>query len=297
MSFSYISLYNINQMPIIIMKQILYLTIIIAALGLYACDNDNEPEVPEIPLEVLPSDLSALKIVYDQLGAGKGDYPVEWELDDRSTWKNVGIEFDTITDEENQKKFLAISSITVCLTREGEELPRGLLSLKDLKDLKIYGCTGSRFDGRFVPSTVKLLLVDRLNPDDPGYILGVPIERDQVIINMKASFNKLVIHGVDMKALNCMIRNDASIIDLSHNTLEGDVPFNLRCFSVPANMSYNRYTNMEGGWEGLGAQDMVVPIVQYNLIDNIPKDILKSSSWKKYHENFMGKPGYVAPQP
>ena len=62
-------------------------------------------------------------------------------------------------------------------------------------------------------------------------------------------------------------------------------------------MSYNRYTNMEGGWEGLGAQDMVVPIVQYNLIDNIPKDILKSSSWKKYHENFMGNPGYVAPQP
>lgn len=269
-------------------------------LGLWACSDDNEPAMPnepEIPLEILPSDLSALNVIYDELGIEKGDYPVIWNLDDKSTWKNVGIELDTVVDGENQDKFLAISSITVYLSHNGDEMPRGLLSLKDLRDLKIYGCTGSRFDGRFVPSTVKSLLVDRLHPDDLGYIIGVPIERDMVIINMRASFEKIVIHGVDMKALNCMICNDASIIDLSHNTLEGDVPFNLRCFSVPANMSYNRYTNMEGGWEGLGAQDMVVPIVQYNLIDNIPKNILKSASWKKYHENFIGNPGYKAPEP
>lgn len=292
MSFSYICLYNINQMPIIIMKQILYLTIIIAALGLWSCQDE-----PEIPLEIFPDDIDALKIIYNQLGVANGDYPMQWSLDDQSTWKNAGIEFDTITDGENQEKFLAVSSITVYLMHEGEELPWGLLNLRGLRDLKVYGCTGSRFDGRFIPSTVKSLLVDRLNPDDPGYIHGVPNEDNIVILaNKRAAFSRLVMHGVDMKNIDFKFQHIA-IIDLSHNTLEGEVPYNLWQLWTPANMSYNKYTGLQFGWDSWAPYNMTIPLVQHNLIESIPESVLQSVFWERYHENFMGNPGYVAPQP
>lgn len=270
--------------------------IFVAMVGLWACGNDNEPDEPEIPLEILPSDLSALKTVYNQLGIEKGDYPVEWKLDDRSTWKNVGIEFDTITDGENQERYLAVSSITVCLTHEGDELPWGLLNLSGLRELKVYGYTGSRFDGRLIPSTVQSLLVDRLNPDDPGYIIGVPNEDNMVILaNKRAAFTNIIIHGVDMKSIDFRLQHITNI-DLSHNTLEGEVPYNLWQLWTPANLSYNRYTGMQFGWGCWTPYDMI-PIVQYNLIEDIPESVLKSVFWKRNHENFIGNPGYKAPEP
>lgn len=276
------------------MKGLLNLAlIVIASISLWSCG--NEQNEPEIPLEVLPSDLRGLKIFYEALGVENKDYPMQWSLEDISTWKNAGIEFDTITDAESQKNLLTVSSLTVYLLHKGDELPKGLYNLENLRDLKIYGCAGSCFDGRFIPSTVKSLLIDRLNPEDPGYIIGIPNNDGKVILgDMRASFTKLIIHGVEMKGLDCKVRIDG-IFDLSHNTLEGDVPYAFRQILAPVNLSYNKYTGMEFGWENWSPNGMIIPIVQHNLIKDIPQSVVNSEFWKKYHENFIGNPGYKAP--
>lgn len=277
------------------MKRLLNLAlIVIASISLWSCS--NEQNEPEIPLEVLPSDLRGLKIFYEALGVENGNYPVQWSLEDVSTWKNAGIEFDTITDAESQKNFLTVSSLTVYLPHKGDELPRGLYHLENLRDLKIYGCAGSCFDGRFIPSTVKSLLIDRLNPEDPGYIIGVPNEDNMVVLaNKMTAFTSIIIHGVDMKSIDFVFQHIANI-DLSHNTLEGYVPYNLWQLWTPANLSYNRYTGLQFGWGSWHPYDMI-PIVQYNLIEDIPDSVLKSVFWKRNHENFIGNPGYKAPLP
>lgn len=38
-----------------------------------------------------------------------------------------------------------------------------------------------------------------------------------------------------------------------------------------------------------------MPNLQHNQI-NIPKDVLKTEFWKEHHENFIGNPGYKAPE-
>lgn len=280
------------------MKGLLNLAlIVIASISLWSCG--NEQNEPEIPLEVLPSDLSALKTIYKDLSVGSGDYPVQWDLDDMSTWKNAGIEFDTIVDAAKQKSYLTVSSITIYLWYERAAPSIGLLSLENLKDLKIYGCSGSYLHGNLIPSTVESLLIDRLNPDDPGYIIGVPnpSHNNKVYLgSRKSSFKKLIVHGVDMKVVDCIVRLDASIIDLSHNTLEGEISYNYSRFKTPANLSYNRYTGLETGLENWSLYK-TVPIVQHNLIKDIPQSVVNSEFWEKYHENFIGNPGYKAPEP
>lgn len=270
-----------------------YILIVIAALGFWSCHDE-----PDMPLEVFPGDMNALKEIYTQLRADLADYPSRWSPEDKSTWKNAGIELDTIIDEENQMKYLAISSITLYLPRIGDMLPTALLDLSNLKDLKIYGYIGTYFHGDRIPSSVESLLVDRLSPEFPGYIVGVPTRySDNAVIigDMKPVLKNLIIHSVDMKCLDFMFQLDANI-DLSHNTLEGDIPYNLRDLSTPANMSYNRYTGLQYGWS-YWKDYKTFPIVQYNLIDNIPQDVLQSDFWKENHEKFIGNPGYVAPQP
>lgn len=278
-----------------LLSQSIFIAVAALGLGLFGCS--DEPEIPkeEVALEVLSSDLSALKTIHEQLGVDAEDYPVQWNPEDMSTWKNAGITLDTITDEESQQNYLAVASITVYLTQKEERLPFGLLRLNSLKDLKVYGCAGSYFDGELIPTTVTSLLVDRLNPDDPGYIIGDTDDKDGTVIlgRMKAVFSRLIMHGVDMKGINCIVHLNAEIIDLSHNTLEGVIPYNLDILEIPANLSYNRYKTVYWDhWE----YAKHVPIVQYNLIEDIPEEILKSDFWKEHHENFIGNPGYKAPE-
>lgn len=274
--------------------------IAVAALGFWGC-NEDEPK-PETPLEVLPANVSALREIYKSLDMDSEDYPVQWNPEDMSTWKKAGIELDTITDEESQQSYLAVVSITLYLTHKNDFTPEALLSLGCLKDLKVYACAGSYFNGRMIPASVESLLVDRLNPDDPGYIIGVPNGNNGTVIlgQMKAVFSKLIIHGVDMKGFDCKFSLDADIFDISHNTLEGEAPNSLRYLKNPANLSYNRYTSLDGNWDYWIASDKApdvrsMPNLQHNQI-NIPEDVLNTEFWKEHHENFIGNPGYKAPE-
>lgn len=266
-----------------------------AALGLWACKNEDEPSLPEPP-KILPSELQALETIAEELGMEDEDYPVHWNLDDVSTWK--GIELDTLSNEETGEKYVVIGSITVYLTKAEQHLPRALRDLTALEELKVYGCAGSYFHGSLVPETVTSLLVDRINPDDPGYIKGITNwEGEVVIANKKSSLNKLKIHGVDMKMLNCRINYGAEIVDLSYNTLEGRVPQSVgRLFATQANLSHNKYTVMDN-WDWWMVSISQVPNVQYNLIEEFPEKVIESDFWKEYSDCFIGNPGYVAPQP
>lgn len=91
--------------------------LLFAVIGLWACGEDDEPKEPEV-LEVLPSDIEALKLIHNQLGVDSEDYPAYWNPEDQSTWKNAGIELDTIIDEETQTRNLAVSALTLYVTRE-----------------------------------------------------------------------------------------------------------------------------------------------------------------------------------
>ena len=274
--------------------------IAVAALGFWGC-NEDEPK-PETPLEVLPANVSALKEIYKSLDMDSEDYPVQWNPEDMSTWKNAGITLDTITDEESGQRYLAVASITLYLPRKDGYLTDALLYLNNLKELKVYGCTGSYFNGRMIPASVESLLVDRLNPDDPGYIIGVPNGNNGTVIlgQMKAVFSKLIIHGVDMKGFDCKFSLDADIFDISHNTLEGEAPNSLRYLKNPANLSYNKYTSLDGNWDYWIASDKApdvrsMPNLQHNQI-NIPEDVLNTEFWKEHHKSFIGNPGYKAPE-
>ena len=270
------------------------LLIFIVSLCLWACDNKEDE--PEIPLEVLPQDMEVLKNIHRELGVDEADYPARWDPEDKNTWGNAGIELDTIMDETTQTKYLVISSITVYLHHVGSRIPGWLGYLNNLTDLKIYGCSGSLLYGERIPSTVKSLLVDRLNSDDPGYIIGVPFEGDKIILGNRAVFASLIMHGVDMKNIEFKFQFNSQI-DLSNNTLEGAVPYNWGLLMTPANLSYNRYIGLENGWKDWTPNGMTIPNVQHNLIEYIPQDVLKSDFWKKYHESFIVNPGYVAPEP
>lgn len=269
--------------------------IAVAALGLWGC-NEDEPK-PETPLEVLPANVSALREIYKSLDMDSEDYPVQWNPEDMSTWKKAGITLDTITDEESGQNYLAVASITLYLTHKNDFTPEALLELSSLKDLKVYACADSYFNGRMIPASVESLLVDRLNPDDPGYIIGVPNDK-LILANRKAIFRKLVMHGIDMKSIGCIMSYDAEV-DLSHNTLEGNVPSIFgTMLRKSANLSYNKFTGLQWGWEIWSEYNGIlsVPNLQNNDFSDIPDYVFESDFWKEHHENFIGNPGYKAPE-
>lgn len=267
----------------------------LSALCFSACKGDDEPEVPEPPAKMLPSEIEALELIAKELGMDDEEYPVHWNIEDVSTWK--GIELDTLCNEETGEKYVVIKSITVYLTKEGQKLPWTLDRLTALQELKVYGCAGSLFHGSHVPETVTSLLVDRIDPDDSGYIIGMTNAKGEVCIaNNKAVLNRLIIHGVDMKKFSCTFKNAAEILDLSYNTLEGDVPDSVGyLYATKANLSHNRYTSIYN-WDWWESYFSNMPNVQYNLIEDIPEKIIKSDFWKEYSDCFIGNPGYVAPE-
>lgn len=273
-----------------------------ATLCLSACDDKDEPQVP-VELEVLPSDIEALTDIYNELMVYADDYPSPWSPDDRSTWKNAGIELNTLTGNENQPNYLVVSSITLYLPRKSAGIPKSLRNLSGLKDLKIYGCTGSILIGQFIPETVESILIDRLNPDDPGYMEAQLVNGTFYLgpKSMEHPYQRIVIHGVNMKKIDCLLSTYASQVDLSHNTLEfiGAGVLDLKWVSKPIDLSFNRITKLQWGWDYWyywSENDCPTPDLKYNLLDNIPEKILKSEFWKDNHEKFIGNPGYVAPE-
>ena len=278
------------------------LFVVFAAVGFLACSDDHdEPELDSTP-KMLASDMDALRDIYSALDMDDEYYPVHWDLDDPSTWE--GIELDTIVDGETAQKAVVVKSMTLYLAKPGAELPDSLKNLSYLYELKIYGCGLSLFDGRKIPNTVKELLVDRIDPDDPNYIVGIsgksitsPNEYE-VSLNYWAQYKKITIHGVQMNRIgfNSAINAD---IDLSYNTLSGVVNDIFTTYlNHPADLSHNRFSSFDFSWKYLISDEMPLrrmPNLQYNKFEEIPDYVLESDFWKAYHDRFIGNEGYVAP--
>ena len=284
-----------------------FILIVAAAIGsmVWSC-SDDEPAVDLSP-KMLASEMEALHAIYNELNMDAKDYPVHWDLEDPTTWK--GIELDTIANEETGENALVIKSITIYLAKYADQVPMSLQDLSYVTDLKIYGCAGSYFDGFRIPSTVTTLLVDRLDPNDPEYINGVLYKvpnggligpsKYAVCLNQRNIFDEVTIHGVDMEGFWISPRKPDTKIDVSGNTLRGEV-FHMYTtrLTISANLSHNQLSSLDGGWHyWISDQNSCycVPNLQYNDFKDIPDYVFESDFWKKYHENFIGNPGYRPP--
>ena len=189
------------------------------------------------------------------------------------------------------------------MARRFDLVPESLSKLSYLYDLKIYGCEGSNFDGKRIPNTVKKLLVDRINPKG-GYIFGVHYVRPtspynlEVCLNYANFYEEITIHGVDMQGIGFNSEWDAKI-DFSDNTLIGEVFHKYTTMLTRSvNLSHNKFSSLDGGWHywiGDNIPRESVPNLQYNDFKDIPDYVFESDFWKKYHENFIGNPGYRPP--
>ena len=257
------------------------------SLAYWSCN--DEPEMPEAPLELLAEDAQALELISNYFDTYAEDYPVPWTYADSTTWREIKL--DTVTDEESGTRYLTVGSITLYLTSPDKYIQYHIHMFKNLKELKVYGCAGSMFSSDNVPRGLERLLIDRLDPDEPGYIM-IPKQKFDVSRRV-CTFKEVTIHGTDMKYVDFFARLDG-YFDLSHNLIEDKVSTNMTRFFNPFNLSHNKYKVMENGWSFWKTENNI-PNLQYNELE-IPQDIIESDFWKKHSEKFIGNPGYVAPQ-
>ena len=277
------------------MKKIIVAIATLLPILLWNCS--NEPEAPAPPsLKMRLLDSVVINKISRQLNTTSDEYPVPWNPADKSTWREI--QLDTVYDED-QGQCLAVGAITLYITK-GNGNPYELRWLSDLKELYIFGCTDSYFYGEYIPSNVNTLVIDRLNPDDPGFIkvinddLYLDEERKpekNVRFPRGVLFKKIVIHGLDMNNIELRSHLDSDI-DLSGNQLNGDVPSWFHIMSKSANLNHNNFSGLEGDWDSW-VNKSTIPNLQYNNIE-IPAEILETEFWKMHGHKFIGNPGYAA---
>ena len=134
--------------------------------------------------------------------------------------------------------------------------------------------------------------MDKIDYNVPGYINVVDRKWDTV--RDLPAFDKIVAHWLDVNYFDARVYY-TSIVDISNNQLDGNVDTQLRRFVIPVNLSHNKYTGLDGGWETWMSDNYELPNLQYNDI-SIPEEILDTDFWRENHERFIGNPGYQAPK-
>ena len=268
---------------------------------LWACT--DAPEVqPVESLSVLSSDSMAVLFLRDAMNMDDENYPVNWVASDTSTWD--GLEFDTIVDPITSKKWLAVTSATLYLVDKNRSIPGDIYYFEHLENLKIYGCTGSKINGD-IPRTVKSILIDRINPEDRGYMELDEYREGDGELNISKGYNifeRIEIHGVAMKSIKFKASPKAEI-DLSDNLLEGAVPWAMCAFLSPVNLDNNRYESFAQDrylWRDAFRNDpqkygCTVPYLRNNNITFFPEWVLQLNTWPEQSMKFIGNPGFVMP--
>lgn len=270
----------------IIMKQLLSLLLLSLTLMFAACGDEPEPGAKQLPL--LKVDSSALVNISEMLHTDAEDYPMRWTPADRSTWKDIRL--DTVVDEATGQKYLTVAALTIYQIRKEIETPPVIGNLSNLKELKIYGCAGAVICPYVADFYVEKLLVDRMNPDDDGLM---KLSNGKILHFPYNRFTSLTIHGTDAEYFY-IEGNRACVYDLSGNNLKGDIPYYLSQYP-DVNLSHNKFSGLEKGWNKWIKDAPYFPCAQYNDIE-IPDEIMEDSRWQTYlHEKFIGNPGYRAP--
>ncbi|MBD5233127.1 MAG: hypothetical protein HDS65_02995 [Bacteroidales bacterium] len=217
-------------------------------------------------------------------------------MEDRSTWDG-NVKLDKVIDPETGETALAVSALTLYIYKPNNPMDRSLLHLKHVKDFKVYACPGAVFNPEYIPIGCDSVLVDKIDPNVPGRI-RVPKGRWdtwQIITQNRWFFSKLVAHWLDANEIIYWSKDDA-IVDLSNNELDV-VLINYLHDKCGPNLSHNKFTADKDCWTmmfDMFKYDIPFPNLQYNDIE-IPDSIIGTEFWEKYHENFIGNPGYVAP--
>ncbi len=282
---------------------------IVAAFCLAACSSNDEPK-PPLALKWLESDSIALRTISVQLQTNSGSYPVPWSVEDRSTWKDIKLGRVVIDKSERETESdslaLAVVEFTMYLPESGEKMPMWLLKLKYLDKLAIYARPGAIVRPNFIPYSLKSLLIDRMGPEDDGYILLDSLDSpDQRCLHLdhRMVLDNIEVHGVDMTDFSFSWTYNSKI-DLSHNQLSGEVPPFAGSVYNQMNLSHNKYTKVYGGWKhwiqwtmnesninGSKWDFFTHPNLQYNEIEDF-RSAKHTKFWYEYENDFIGNPGY-----
>ena len=265
-----------------------------AAWGCHS--NDDDPTAPP-ELYLLEGDSIALCHISESFKTASSVYPHPWSVEDKSTW-NGSIVLDTVIDPDTDEPCLAVGALTLYIVEPDKYSPmNGWLSrLKNVRDFKLYACSDATIDPRCLPIGCDSILIDKINPEEPGYINVTNNEWDiaNKMISNSWTFSKVIIHWVNVAQMNYMVYYSA-IQDLSNNQLAGEVDAIEGRFENRVNLSHNKYTKLMSGWEYWDSDFVNVPDLQYNDIP-IPQEILDTDFWRENHERFIGNPGYQAPK-
>ena len=273
------------------MKNILLVLLPLLMATAWGCHSkDDEPTAqPEIYL--LPMDSLALSYISANFNTESADYPHPWSMTDRSSWKG-NIELDTIVDPDTNTPYLVVGALTLYITEPSDPMDGYLGLLKNVRDFKLYACPGATFRPGCIPYGCDSVLVDKIDYNVPGYINVV--DRKWNTVRDLPAFDKIVAHWLDVNYFDARVYY-TSIVDISNNQLDGNVDTQLRRFVIPVNLSHNKYTGLDGGWETWMSDNYELPNLQYNDIP-IPEEILDTDFWRENHERFIGNPGYQAPK-
>lgn len=255
----------------------------------------DEASAPQPELSLLESDSIALCHISQSFETEPTDYPHPWSVSERSTWDG-SITLDTIVDETTEQAFLVVSALTLYIPQPSNPMDSWLKELRHLRTFHLYACTDATFVPDFIPIGVDTLKVDKINPNESGYI-KVPSKRWDTADDMddyRWAYSKIAVHGLDISYINISVYYDA-LIDLSNNLLNKEVDIIYSYFINKADLSHNKYTGLSGGWNFWMFEDRNIPNLQYNEIP-IPEEILATDFWSKNHELFIGNPGYQAPK-
>ncbi|MBD5219880.1 MAG: hypothetical protein HDS72_06555 [Bacteroidales bacterium] len=276
-------------------KRILLFILPLLMVSAWGChSNDDEPTAPP-ELYLLEGDSIALCHISESFNTTSANYPHPWSMADRGSWKG-SIELDTIIDPETEEAALTVGALTLYIPEPSNPMTSWLCRLTNVRDFKLYACSGATFVPELLPTGCDSILVDKINPDEDGYInvtyQNWDIAREMDRLNW--AFSKVVVHGLDITTINYACYLDA-IIDLSGNQLEGCVDASFGRLAHRANLSHNNYTWMMSDWAYWDSDFVNVPDLQYNDIP-IPQEILDTDFWRENHERFIGNPGYQAPK-
>ena len=274
------------------MKKLIYFFAAAVSLITAGCNSDDNPKLSS-DLKLLDWEAKALNQISKSLDTRNPAYPHPWDPDDMATWGG-NITIDTVDNPVTYKPALAISGITLYITEPSHKIDVWLSDLRNLKELKVFACSGATFNPDEIPTGCKSFSLEKINSEEPGYIHIFDRKFDMKERMSKWwTFEKFILHGSDAKEVNVAIEPTGTL-DLSHNLLEEGLDNRFFEMTTQVNLSYNRFSTPLLTWEEIMDHDNI-PNLQYNDIE-IPQWVTATDWWKANHEWFIGNPGYIAPK-
>ncbi len=242
-----------------------------------ACSGDDDlPEVPKGPARPTMNVQDSLVMVayYHSMKCAEWKEPYHWDITDYTTWGDVTAALDT---EKNEYRIVKIRVGDPKYLPAGYSLPAELGNLPYLTWLEISG--DERAKGG-IPKEIFNCPLELLYISGKGFSGEIPKEIGNVAETMKwlyitgTSFNKLP------EEIG-LLQNLGRQAYLVGNEFTGTPPLSLRNLPDFANLSYNKYTEMDWRFytDGIGH----IPNFDFNCLSGeIPEEVFETEYWNLY---------------